>query len=98
MKIFSNGFVVFVPRYAAYSNYTRKDILTLYRFGIEGLIRTKDLGTPEPETEYDGETYELTVKDKTSFKVALCDKVKVTVQDEKDEKTGKRKIQLTLVR
>lgn len=58
MKIFSNGFVVFVPRYAAYSNYTRKDILTLYRFGIEGLIRTKDLGTPEPETEYDGETYE----------------------------------------
>ncbi|TIA66312.1 ribonuclease R [Aureobasidium pullulans] len=45
MRVFSNGFVVFVPR-----------------FGIEGLIRLRDLATPEPESEFDTENYVLKIK------------------------------------
>lgn len=80
MKVFSNGFVVFVPR-----------------FGIEGLIRLRDLATPEPAGEYDAEDYTLQVSGSREVKVSLFDKVTVRISDEAEESTGKRKIKLQLL-
>lgn len=69
------------------------------RFGIEGLIRLSDLATPEPDATYDDTNYVLTIHDKKSpLKIALFEKVRVTVEMIKEERTGKRKIQLKLVR
>lgn len=81
MKIFSNGFVVFVPR-----------------FGIEGLIRLRDLGTPEPDSTFNAEEYVLDVSGSASLKVELFQKVMVRISDVKEESTGKRKIKLELVK
>ena len=82
MKVFSNGFVVFVPR-----------------FGIEGLIRLRDLATPEPEGAFDEEEYVLKVSGKAvKFRVELFQKVVVRISDVKEESTGKRKIKLELVK
>lgn len=80
MKIFSNGFVVLVPR-----------------FGIDGLIRLRDLAEPEPESEFDAENWTLTTKGSRDLRIELFQKVKVRVQDEKDEKTGKRGVKMTLI-
>ncbi|KAH7114496.1 hypothetical protein B0J11DRAFT_584909 [Dendryphion nanum] len=84
MKIFSNGFVVFVPR-----------------FGIESLIRLRDLATPEPDAEFDAENYVLVIKKVEDGgkdrKVELFEKVQVRITDELEESTGKRKVKLTLV-
>lgn len=85
MKVFSNGFVVFVPR-----------------FGIEGLIRVRDLATPEPEAIFDAEEYVLRVKGSAGggFKgreLALFEKVVVKVSDVLEKTTGKRKIKMDLV-
>ncbi|SMR45388.1 unnamed protein product [Zymoseptoria tritici ST99CH_3D1] len=84
MRIFSNGFVVFVPR-----------------FGIEGLIRLKDMvgaNGKEPESEFDGENYslEIQVAEKGKQVVELFQKVQVRISDEAEESTGKRKIKLQL--
>lgn len=84
MRIFSNGFVVFVPR-----------------FGIEGLIRLRDLGDgagKEPESAFDAEDYSLTIGEgERARKVELFQKVQVRISDEAEETTGKRKIKLGLV-
>ncbi|EEU48442.1 uncharacterized protein NECHADRAFT_65498 [Fusarium vanettenii 77-13-4] len=80
MKIFSNGFVVLVPR-----------------FGIEGLIRLRDLAEPEPEADFDPETFTLTTKGSREVHVELFQKVKVRVHDEKDEMTGKRGVKMELL-
>jgi len=81
MKVFSNGFVVFVPR-----------------FGIESLIRLRDLAEPEPESEFDAENYVLRTKGSREVKVELFEKVVVRISDVKDENTGKRKAKLELVK
>ena len=81
MKVFSNGFVVFVPR-----------------FGIEGLIRLRDMATPEPEGEFDAEQYTLSVRGTVQVQVDLFQKMVVRVSDVKEESTGKRKIKLELVK
>ena len=80
MKVFSNGFVVFVPR-----------------FGIEGLIRLRDLGEPEPEGVYDAEEYVLEVKGSREERIELFQRVIVRIRDIKEESTGKRKIKMELV-
>jgi exosome complex exonuclease DIS3/RRP44 len=80
MKVFSNGFVVFVPR-----------------FGIESLIRLRDLATPEPEAEFDAENYVLKVGGEVGRSVELFQKVSVRITDEVEQSTGKRKVRLTLV-
>ncbi|SPN96910.1 probable mitotic control protein dis3+ [Cephalotrichum gorgonifer] len=80
MKIFSNGFVVLVPR-----------------FGIEGLIRLRDLASPEPESEFDAEQYVLTTSGSRKVRVELFQKVRVKVTDEKDELTGKRGVKMELL-
>jgi exosome complex exonuclease DIS3/RRP44 len=81
MKVFSNGFVVFVPR-----------------FGIESLIRLRDLAALEPESEFDAENYVLRTKGSRVVEVALFDKVVVRISDIKEESTGKRKVKLELVK
>ena len=82
MKVFSNGFVVFVPR-----------------FGIEGLIRLRELASPEPEGAFDEEEYILRVSGTAvNLQVELFQKVVVRISDVKEESTGKRKIKLDLVR
>lgn len=81
MKVFSNGFVVFVPR-----------------FGIEGLIRLKDLATPEPESVFDADEYVLKLSGTANLQVELFQKVVVKISDVKEESTGKRKIKLELVK
>ena len=80
MKIFSNGFVVLVPR-----------------FGIEGLIRLRDLADPEPASEFDAETYTLTTSGSRPLRIELFQKVLVKVTDEKEEMTGKRGVKMTLI-
>lgn len=80
IKIFSNGFVVLVPR-----------------FGIEGLIRLRDLAEPEPAAEFDPETYTLVTSGSRQVKVDLFQKVVVKVSDEKNELTGKRGVKMELV-
>ena len=82
MKVFSNGFVVFVPR-----------------FGIEGLIRLRDLATPEPEGVFDEEEYVLRVTGTdVKMQVELFQQVVVRISDVKEESTGKRKIRLELMK
>lgn len=80
LKIFSNGFVVLVPR-----------------FGIEGLIRLRDLAEPEPAAEFDAETYTLKTSGSREVAVELFGKVRVKVRDQKDEATGKRGVKMELV-
>ncbi|KAI4737125.1 ribonuclease R [Aureobasidium sp. EXF-12298] len=81
MRVFSNGIVVFVPR-----------------FGIEGLIRLRDLATPEPESEFDTENYVLKIKGEGIDRIVeLFEKVKVRISDEAEESTGKRKVKLSLL-
>ena len=83
MKVFSNGFVVFVPR-----------------FGIEGLIRLRDLAEPnkpEPEGEFDAENYRLDVSGSREVKIELFERVMVRINDEVEESTGKRKIKIRLL-
>ncbi|KAK4173685.1 putative mitotic control protein [Triangularia setosa] len=81
MKIFSNGFVVLVPR-----------------FGIESLIRLRDLAEVEPQAEFDAENYVLQTSGSREVKVELFQKVRVRVTDQKDETTGKRGVKMELVR
>lgn len=81
MKIFSNGFVVLVPR-----------------FGIDSLIRLRDLAEPEPEALFDPETYTLQTSGSREIKVELFQKVRVKITDEKDERTGKRGVKMEFVK
>ena len=80
MKVFSNGFVVFIPK-----------------FGIEGLIRLRDLAKPEPHGEFNAEKYILITTGSRELRLALFDKVRVRISDEKHESTGKRKVKLELI-
>ena len=80
MKVFSNGFVVIVPR-----------------FGIERVIRLRDLANPEPEAEFDNEKYTLRYSGSREGMVELFGKVRVRIEDVLEESTGKRTIRLTLV-
>jgi exosome complex exonuclease DIS3/RRP44 len=77
MRVFANGFVVFVPR-----------------FGIESLIRLRDLADTEPEAVFDAENYTLKTKGSREIAVELFQKVVVRVSDVKDESTGKRNVKL----
>ncbi|RWA04037.1 hypothetical protein EKO27_g11069 [Xylaria grammica] len=81
MRIFSNGFVVLVPR-----------------FGIEGLIRLRDLADPEPDSAFDAENYTLRLTGSYDAAVDLFQKVRVRIRDVKDEATGKRGAKMELVR
>ncbi|KAI9674694.1 MAG: exosome catalytic subunit dis3 [Caeruleum heppii] len=81
MKVFSNGVVVFVPR-----------------FGIEGLVRLRDMATPEPEAVFEAERWMLRVTLGEEVKVLeLFGKVRVRIRDEKEEGTGKRRVKMAIL-
>ena len=67
------------------------------RFGIERLIRLRDLATPEPEADFDAENYSLKYSGSRTGSLELFQKVKVRISDELEESTGKRTIKLNLV-
>ncbi|KAL8823742.1 MAG: hypothetical protein Q9191_005590 [Dirinaria sp. TL-2023a] len=82
MKVFENGFVVFVPR-----------------FGIEGLIRLRELAEGkerEPESSFDAEDFVLDIRGWR--KVEVFGKVRVRIRDVREQGTGKRKIQMGLLK
>ncbi|KAI2624786.1 RNB domain-containing protein [Xylaria nigripes] len=68
------------------------------RFGIEGLIRLRDLADPEPESVFDAEKYTLKLTGSYEAVVELFQKVRVRIRDVKDEATGKRGAKMELVR
>jgi exosome complex exonuclease DIS3/RRP44 len=67
------------------------------RFGIERLIRLRDLATPEPDADFDQEKYVLKFSGTRKGGVELFGKVKVRIEDQLEESTGKRTIKLNLV-
>lgn len=84
MRIFSNGFVVFVPRFGV------EGLIRLRDMGSEG--------GKEVEGVFDAQNYALEVDhDGKKRKVELFEKVNVRISDEAEESTGKRKIRLQLV-
>ncbi|KIW06573.1 uncharacterized protein PV09_02292 [Verruconis gallopava] len=66
------------------------------RFGIERLIRLRDLALPEPEGDLDAENYVLRYRGSKNGQVELFQKVRVRISDELEESTGKRTIKLSL--
>jgi exosome complex exonuclease DIS3/RRP44 len=68
------------------------------RFGIESLIRLRDLAEPEPEAVFDAEKYVLETSGSRSVKVELFEKVVVRISDVMEESTNKRKVKLELVK
>ena len=85
MRVFENGFVVFVPR-----------------FGIEGLIRLREIATPEPKHTFNPEEYLLRIEGTSigpkPLVIELFQKVRVKISDIKEEGSGKRKVKMELVR
>lgn len=67
------------------------------RFGIESVIRLRDLAEPEPAATFDAETYTLTTTGSKEIRVELFQKVRVRISDQKDETTGKRGVKMELV-
>lgn len=89
MKVFENGFVVFVPRFG---------IEGLVRLREMGVVGGKKAG-PEPEAVFDAEEYILDVTlpgSQSRRRIELFAKVQVRIRDEKEEGTGKRKIKMEL--
>jgi S1 domain len=62
------------------------------RFGLEGLIRVDELGV---QIEYSGERYGLSVG---KAKIAVFDKVTVSVEAVKEENTAKLKVKMELLK
>ncbi|KAI0599437.1 mitotic control protein dis3 [Biscogniauxia sp. FL1348] len=72
-------------------------VVLVPRFGIEGLIRLRDLADPEPESVFDAENYVLRTSGSRDLVVELFMKVRVRVRDVRDERTGKRGVAMELV-
>lgn len=67
------------------------------KFGIERLIRLRDLADTEPEGDFDADNYLLKYSGSANGQVELFQKVKVRIADQLEESTGKRTIKLSLV-
>ena len=66
------------------------------RFGLEGLVNVKDLSKTEIPTEFLAEEYAIKLG-KTATKIAVFDKVVVSVEAVRDESTGRQKVKMLLV-
>ncbi|KUJ07963.1 RNB-domain-containing protein [Mollisia scopiformis] len=84
MKAFSNGFVVYVPKFGVESLIRLRDLV--------------GDGEEEPESEFDAENFVLRTRGKRVLEVGLFDKVVVRISDVKEEFTGKRKVKFELVK
>ncbi|PHH67546.1 hypothetical protein CDD82_1372 [Ophiocordyceps australis] len=72
-------------------------VVLVPRFGIEGLIRLRDLADPEPSSHFDPDSYTLTLETPRALRIRLFQKVTVKVRDHKDESTGKRGVKMELL-
>ena len=85
MKVFENGFVVFVPRFGVEGTIRLRDLASPEPVGDfdqeEYLLKVPGMG-----------------KEGKELKVELFQKVLVRISDVKEESTGKRKIKMELVR
>jgi len=66
------------------------------RFGLEGLVNVKDLARVELPTEFIPEEYAIKIG-KEGTKIAVFDKVVVSVEAAREESTGKQKVKMLLV-
>jgi hypothetical protein len=66
------------------------------RFGLEGLVNVKDLSKTEIPTEFLAEEYAIKLG-KTATKIAVFDKVVVSVEAVREESTGRQKVKMLLV-
>ena len=85
MKIFSNGVVVFVPRFGI------EGVVKLGDFGAQ----RDEMARKEVKGEFDAENYRLGVEGWGT--VDLFGKVRVRISDEKEASTGKRKVKMRVV-
>ncbi|ORY87156.1 hypothetical protein BCR37DRAFT_343006 [Protomyces lactucae-debilis] len=74
-------------------------VVFVAKFGIEGVIHLASLSTPEPESEFKEDEYQLLIKpgNATPFTIAVFDKVRVKILTVQDASTGKRKVELSLL-
>jgi len=68
-----------------------------FRFGLEGLVNVKDLGRGEVQTEFLPEEYTIKIG-KEGVKIAVFDRVVVSVEAVREESTGKQKVKMLLVK
>ncbi|KAK3362737.1 hypothetical protein B0T25DRAFT_468158 [Lasiosphaeria hispida] len=73
-------------------------VVLVPRFGIDSLIRLRDLAEPEPEATFDAENYVLTMSGSKELRLELFQKVRVRVMDQKDETSGKRGAKMEFVK
>ena len=85
MKIFSNGVVVFVPRYGI------EGVVRLENFGVERV----EVSRKEAKADFDVEEYRLKVEGWGT--VDLFGKVRVRISDEQEVSTGKRKVRMRVI-
>ncbi|PHH87532.1 hypothetical protein CDD83_8735 [Cordyceps sp. RAO-2017] len=72
-------------------------VVLVPRFGIEGLIRLRDLAVPEPEADFDPDAYTLVTRGSRALRLELFQRVRVRVRDDKDDATGKRGVKMELI-
>ncbi|KAF8865487.1 RNB-domain-containing protein [Acephala macrosclerotiorum] len=84
MKVFSNGFVVYVPKFGVESLIRLRDLVAE--------------GEEEPESVFDAENYILKTMGRREVEVGLFDKVVVRISDVVEDSTGKRKVKFELVK
>lgn len=79
--------------------FTNGFVVFVAKFGIEGVIHTSSLGSPEPISSLLPEKYELIINPGsiTQFSLAVFDKVQVKIVTMLESSTGKRKVSLSLV-
>jgi len=65
------------------------------RFGLEGLVNMKDLAKLELPTEFLAEEYAIKIG-KSRTKIAVFDRVVVSVEAVREESTGKQKVKMLL--
>ena len=101
MRVFSNGFVVFVPRFGIESVVRLRDLASQAITGKEGDQEGSGY-RKEPDSMFDAENYVLEIKMGEGEKggqrrIELFQKVKVRISDEREEATGKRKVKMQLL-
>jgi hypothetical protein len=66
------------------------------RFGLEGLVNVRDLSKLELPTEFLAEEYAIKIG-KSGTRIAVFDRVVVSVEAVREQSTGKQKVKMLLV-
>jgi exosome complex exonuclease DIS3/RRP44 len=83
MRVFSNGFVVFVPRFGIEGTIRLRELV--------------DEGEREPDSEFDAEEYRLVTSGSRKVSIELFQRVQVKISDVLEKSTGKRKLRMQLL-